>query len=114
VDLECRIYLISSFSKRRGKLVTAEQVESAVKAAGISRIDHHDCSICGHMVCYTVNQGQLFFNPGCGCSWEPPQYRSWQSAADFINMQSRTGKWGDVAAKVAKGFGVELPPAEVA
>lgn len=64
------------------------------------------------MVHYTVDNGQLFFSPGCGCSWEPPQPRTWQSAADYINMQQRTGEYGDVAAKVAKSFGIDLPPVE--
>lgn len=95
-------------------MVTGQEVADAVQKAGITRIDHHNCGICGHMVCYTVDQDQLFFNPGCGCSWSPPEHRSWQSAADYINVQSRSGKWGDVAAKVAKGFGLELPPVEAA
>lgn len=89
-------------------MVTGDQVKEAVQKAGISRIDHHACGICGHMVCHTVVQDQLFFNSACDCSWSPPEQRSWQSAADHINRQSREGKWGDVAAEVAKGFGLEL------
>lgn len=95
-------------------MVTPEQVANAVREAGITRIEHHNCSICGHMVCYTVDQGQLFFNGGCGCSWSPPQHRSWDDAAEYINMQSRSGKWGDVGAKVAKRFGIDLPASAVA
>lgn len=91
-------------------MVTADEVRDAAKAAGITRIDHHDCGLCGHMVYYAVHQGHLFFNGGCRCSWEPPRPCSWQDAADYINMQSRTGEWGDVAAKIAKGFGLDLPP----
>ena len=91
-------------------MVTAKQVCEAVEQAGITRIDHHDCSICGHMVYYSVNQGQLFFNSGCGCSWSPARPSSWEEAAEYINMQSREGKWGDVGARVAKGFGIDLAP----
>jgi hypothetical protein len=84
--------------------VTGEQVKAAVAKAGITRIDHHECGICGHMVFYVVNGDQLFFAPACGCSWSPMEPRSWDSAADFINMQSRP----DIAAKIAAGFGLTL------
>lgn len=70
------------------KLVTAEEVRASVKANRIMKIDHHRCSMCEHMVFYSVVDGSLFFNGGCGCGWEPPVARSWQSAADWINMQS--------------------------
>lgn len=93
-------------------MVTGQQVQEAVRKAGISRIDHHDCGICGQMVCYVVADDQLFFSPGCGCSWGPIERRSWDSAAEYINMQQRSGEWGDVGAKVAAGFGLELPPAD--
>lgn len=89
-------------------MVTGEQVKEAVQKAGITRVDHHECSICGHMVCHTVHGDQLYFNSGCGCSWSPPRPESWDDAAEYINMQSREGKWGDVAAKIAKGFGLDL------
>ena len=93
-------------------MITWQQVKDAVEKAGIERIDHHDCGICGEMVFYSVYDGQLFFNSACGCSWSPPEPRSWQSAADWINMQDRVGKYGDTGAKVAALFGMELPPVE--
>ena len=67
--------------------ISAEQVRTSVAANKITRIDHHRCSICGHMVFYSVIEDKLYFNGACGCSWEPPSMRSWQSAADWINMQ---------------------------
>lgn len=95
-------------------MVTAEQVKKAVEAAGITRIDHHHCAGCGHMVFYSISNGQLFFHPACGCvTYEsPPEWRSWDHAADYINMQTRTGPHGDVAQKVASGFGLTLDQPE--
>lgn len=91
-------------------MVTAEQVRNSVKAKKINWVDHHDCGICGIMVGYTIDGDDIRFRSGCGCSWSPDRPVSWQEAADHINRQRRTGQWGDVAAKVAKGFGIDLPP----
>lgn len=69
--------------------VTGEEVRQAVTAAGIARVDHHKCSMCGYMTHYSVNDGQLFFNPGCHCgTWRGPEPKSWDDAAAWINMQS--------------------------
>ena len=93
--------------------VTADQVKEAVAKAGLTKIDHHDCSLCGVMTCYTVRDGELFFNSACGCSYSPPRHCSWDEAADYINMQTRKSeKWGDVGARIAKQFGIELEPAD--
>lgn len=69
-------------------MVTGEQVRAAVMAAGLTYIPHHECSCCGEMVAYTVHDGDLYFAPGCGCSWSPQEPRTWDSAADWINMQN--------------------------
>lgn len=92
-------------------MVTGEQVKEAVKKAGLTWIPHHDCSICGQDVGYIVNGDDLYFRSGCGCSWSPDRPCSWDEAAESINMQQRTGKWGDVAARMAAKFGIELEPA---
>lgn len=92
-------------------MVTGEQVKEAAEKAGITRIDHHDCGGCGMMVFYSIHGGQLYFNPGCGCSWSPREPRSWESAADWINMQSRSGEYGDVGARIAAKFGIKLESA---
>jgi hypothetical protein len=74
--------------------VTGEEVKTAMVAAGIERVDHHDCGCCGMMVYYHRENDQLFFNPACDCVWHysPPEPRSWDEAADWINMQSDP-KW---------------------
>jgi len=91
--------------------VTGEQVKDAVQKAGLTWVDHHDCGICGQMVGYVINGDCISFRSGCGCSWSPDRPCSWDEAADHINRQNRSGDWGDVAAKVAKRFGLELEPA---
>lgn len=92
-------------------MVTGEQVRDAVAKAGISRVEHHDCGGCGYMTAYLIEDGNLYFDPGCFCGRTvQPEPRSWDSAADWINMQSRTGQYGDVAAKIAAKFGLDLEP----
>ncbi len=93
--------------------VTPDELRAAVLAAGIDRIDHHDCGGCGAMVFCSVRDGQLFFNPACDCGgWSPPVPREWSSASGWINMQSDDG----VKADLAKSFGIDpatLQQAEV-
>lgn len=83
--------------------VTAEQVQAAVLAKRITKIDHHRCSMCQHMVFYSVIDGSLFFNAGCGCAWESPRACNWQEAANYINMQTDES----VRLWVLKQFGME-------
>ena len=68
--------------------VTGKEVKAAMMAAGITRVDHHDCGIYGSMVFYSRDGEHLFFNPGCECSWSPPKPRSWDDLAGWINMQT--------------------------
>lgn len=70
------------------KQVTGQQVKDAMIAGGITRVDHHDCGICGVMVFYFRDGEQLYFNSGCGCCWSPPQPRDWEEVANWINMQN--------------------------
>lgn len=90
--------------------VTPDEVKRAVLAAGITWIDHHDCSICGWMVGYTRVGEQLYFDPRCDCTSFPeyPRPRSWQSAADWINMQIRE----DIKAKIMARFGFSVVAAQ--
>jgi hypothetical protein len=83
--------------------VTAAQVQAGVLAKHITKIDHHKCAICGHTVFYSVIDGSLFFNAGCGCQWESPRAANWQEAANYINMQTDE----TVRLHVMKQFGLE-------
>lgn len=89
-------------------MVTGEQVRDAVAAAGLTYIPHHDCGCCGEWVAYTVQDGALYFNPACGCSWSPAEPRAWDSAADWINMQSNEGARAQIMAKFGMTPNVQI------
>lgn len=91
-------------------MVTGEQVREAVQKAGLTWVTNHDCSLCGVDVGYVINGDQVFYRSGCGCSWSPDRPISWDEVAEFINMQKRSGPWGDVMARVAANFGITLDP----
>jgi hypothetical protein len=69
-------------------MVNGEQVKAAVMATRITCIPHHECGICGCWVVYRVRDGDLYFDPACGCSWSPAEPRTWDSVAVWINMQT--------------------------
>lgn len=82
--------------------VTADEVQEAVLAAGKTWIDHHECGICGVMVGYRIAGTRLYFDSSCGCADSSQQPRSWQDAADWINMQS-SDEW---KLKLRERFGI--------
>lgn len=69
-------------------MVTGDQVRAAALAAGLTYVQHHECGCCGAWVAHSIHGENLFFEPGCDCSWSPPEPRDWQSVADEINMQN--------------------------
>ena len=70
-------------------IVTADQVKAAAVKAGVTLVPHHPCGACEEWVFYLVADGNLYFDPTCGCSsfHADPEPRSWRDAADWINMQ---------------------------
>jgi hypothetical protein len=88
--------------------VTAEQVKAAMEAAGITRVNHHDCAGCGYMTSYVLSpQGELFFDPGCWCTMGVGgglRPGGFESAAGWINMQPSA----DVQRRLAAAFGITL------
>ena len=88
--------------------ITGEEVKAAAIKAGIREVEHHKCSICHAMVYYRIaDDGFLTFHPACGCSWSSPEARTWESAANWINMQSEPGHRANIMAK----FGIAPEPA---
>jgi len=86
--------------------VNGEQVKTAAMTANIRTIEHHSCAICGYMTRYIHDDGRLFFDAGCYCgrtmsNLEP---RSWDEAANWINMQSNEA----VRVNIARRFGIDL------
>lgn len=86
--------------------VNGEQVKTAVLAAGINFIHHHNCTICGYMTGYIRRGEHLFFDPGCHCGRTAADFepRSWQEAAGWINTQSNEA----VRVNIARRFGIDL------
>lgn len=70
-------------------MVTGNEVKTAVLAANLTRISHHECGICGVMVGYEVRGEELYFDSGCDCSGGSNlRHCDWEDAAHWINMQS--------------------------
>lgn len=84
-------------------MVTGEQVKNAAIAAGLTFIPHHNCGCCGYTVGYMIDGDNLYFAPGCDCHWGQVEPRSWDSAAEWINMQDK--QWQE---KIAARFGMTL------
>lgn len=85
--------------------VTGEEVKSAMINAGIEKVNHHDCCICGVITYYFREGEQLGFNSGCGCGfgeWKPRPCE-WKEAANWINMQKNE----EARENIAKSFGIE-------
>ena len=75
--------------------------DSCVKN-NIYRIPHHECSICGHMVQYEVYREELFFNSSCECVSSNVSKRTWEDAAEWVEMQSNE----DAKKRILKVFGL--------
>jgi hypothetical protein len=71
--------------------VTGEQVEAAMVAAGIKRMEHHECSMCRYPTAYLRRGPLLFFDQRCHCT---DRYeiapRDWGDATEWTNMQIKT------------------------
>ena len=89
--------------------ITGDEVKISVLDMGVDTIPHHECSICGVMVKYQIVKEQLFFDSSCNCMPpHSPEHCTWQSAADWINMQREQKHRVAVAAK----FGIDLSEEE--
>ena len=79
---------------------TGEQVKEACLAAGMKRVRVRDCSMCGYPCAYVIENGELFFDPGCDCTHRHhPEPRDWEAAASWINMQTKQEIKNEIAAK---------------
>lgn len=88
--------------------ITGEQVKAAMTAAGITYVEHHDCGGCGYMTNYVRVGDHLLFDPGCDCGYlREPEPRSWDSAAEWINMQTSPA----VTARLLQAFGFDASAA---
>lgn len=68
-------------------MVTGEQVEKAMFAANITRVDHHECAFCGLSTRYTLIDEKLYYDSSCGCCESESTPQTFDSAATWLNMQ---------------------------
>lgn len=80
---------LPGFKDTKGEaMVTGKQVQDAVYAANVTYIPYYTCGCCGEVVAYFVQGGNLYLDPSCGCATFTIQPKSWDDAAEWINMQS--------------------------
>lgn len=81
-------------------MITADQVKAAALATGKQWLVARECSICLSPIGYEIHGEDLYFNGSCDCVryGSPIEPRSWQSAADWINMQDNETARREVAA----------------
>ena len=53
----------------------------------MSFIPHHDCSLCGSMVGWTVSKDALkpYFDPSCDCGGSEGHYDTWEDVFKWYN-----------------------------
>lgn len=83
--------------------LTGDQVKAAMIAAELDFAGFSHCSMCGYITRFLRDGENLLFDGGCYCVSYPPDPRTWDSAADLINMQNDEWK-----VKLADGFGITL------
>lgn len=85
-------------------MVTADQVKRAMAHSNITHVNHHACGICNSMTAYVIHKDKLYYDSSCNCTYDGrPEQRSFQDAADWINMQDNP----DVIADLYKKFGLD-------
>jgi hypothetical protein len=88
------------------RIKSPEDFKEAAKANGISKVDSHNCSICGYTVGYqfSPNYEEVKFDHGCDCTGRYIKSpRTWQYVADDYNRQSSE----KVIAEMNKFWGFE-------
>jgi hypothetical protein len=69
----------------------SEDFKNAAKANNITKIDSHDCSMCGYMVGYIISPDyeHVSFDHGCDCTGRYViSERSWDDLAHRYNIQT--------------------------
>lgn len=70
--------------------VTGDQLKQAARTANVTQVPARSCSICSATLFYLIQNGELFFDSSCGCTYysAPPEPRDWGSAASWVNLQT--------------------------
>lgn len=69
---------------------TTQDVIDAVKQHGIKRWMLRECTLCHYPLCYSFEDGRVFYDMGCDCTGQSggPQERSYADVADAFNIQT--------------------------
>ena len=84
-----KLYLNSE--SKEMPMVTGEEVKNTMIEKNITRVMHHDCSICGVWTKYIRRGDVLYYDSSCDCGYNGPESfteRDWDDIADWINMQT--------------------------
>jgi len=69
--------------------LTGEMLKQQLRTKGIFDLRHntHTCSLCGYECGYVLQQGELYYDSGCSCTYQSNNLepRDWQSLADVYN-----------------------------
>ena len=69
--------------------ITSKELQAAMVAANITSVFHHSCGICDYPTSYIREGENIYFDSGCGCtSRSHLSLRTWDSVADWVNMQN--------------------------
>lgn len=84
---------------------TAEELKQACHKHKIERVNVRQCSICNGWIGYVISGDSIAFDSGCDCvSYGGWMARTWQDAAECVNMQTDF----EVKKTLAAKFGVDL------
>lgn len=68
---------------------SADWVREQVTEKKATTLDHHSCGLCGYMTNYAFQPGgNVYFDPGCDCTWGGHLPSSFEAVADWLAMQS--------------------------
>ncbi len=67
---------------------TAEHFARAAHEHGITYWPIRACSICGYQLAYLIDRDVVLYDPGCDCTYQSYERRSFGDLADHYNMQS--------------------------
>ena len=64
---------------------TKEQLKEQAEKIGLKKWEINNCSGCGYSCGYIINGNEVAYDAGCGCTWNPPEPRSWEDLTETFN-----------------------------
>lgn len=96
----------------KNMIKTVEEIKNQIRNKNITYIATRECSICGCVIGFEINDGHPFFDSNCDCTsfWSDPQHKTWQEVADFFNCNQPENNPNisvEFINKLNKSFGFE-------